>query len=169
MRGKSVDLSKLLERITKQLGSSDPMAARNIKVAMTWDAVAGEMVASHTADAHLRQGEFIVYVDSPVWAHDLSSMSELYRNELNAAFGKEIVKSVRFEVSRRPHRKRVELAQDNQPDTPRIDPVPLSEMELQMVEESTSVIPDDKLRQSILRATIAHLEWEKGTKSSKTP
>lgn len=169
MRGKSVDLSKLLERVTRQMGSSDPMAARNIKVAMTWDKIAGEMVASHTADAHLRQGEFIVYVDSPVWAHDLSSMSEMYREELNASFGKEIVKSVRFEVSRRPYRKRVEISQDALPQTPAIESIPLTEIELQMVEESISVITDEKLRKSVLRATIAHLEWEKGIKASKTP
>jgi predicted nucleic acid-binding Zn ribbon protein len=48
-----------------------------------WSTVAGESVCSHTTGAHLRRGELVVYVDSPVWATELSALSEPYRVAIN--------------------------------------------------------------------------------------
>ncbi len=171
MGKRSFDFSKAIESVTRSMGRADPMVARNIKVAMTWDSVAGELVASHTADAHLRQGEFIVYVDSPAWANDLSAMSEMYRIALNEAFGREIVKSVRFEVSNREFRNR---SVDAVPGSitggePHVDPVPLSEIEMEYVKESVSHVKDPELREALLKATVADLEWKKGIDTPKTP
>lgn len=171
MRKRSFDLSKAIESVTRNMGRADPMVARNIKVVMTWDSVAGDMVASHTADAHLRQGEFIVYVDSGAWANDLSAMSEMYRTALNDAFGREIVKSVRFEVSNRVFRKRsIDSKRVTERESePRIDPVPLSLIEMEYVKESVAAVKDPELREALLKATVADLEWKKGIDTSKTP
>lgn len=171
MAKRSFDLAKAIESVTRNMGKSDPMVARNIKVAMTWDSVAGNLVASHTADAHLRQGEFIVYVDSAAWANDLSAMSEMYRTALNEAFSREIVKSVRFEVSNRAFRNRsVDAVGDlDRGLEQRVDPVPLSDIEMEYVKESVSSVEDPELREALLKATIADLEWKKGLGTNETP
>jgi len=40
--------------------------------------------------------------------------------------------------------------------------VPLSENERAQIEASASSIPDAKLREAVVRATVSDLEWKKG-------
>ena len=54
-----------------------------VRVAEAWEIVAGPSAASHTTGAHVRDGELVVYVDSPVWATELSALAALYRQEIN--------------------------------------------------------------------------------------
>lgn len=170
MRGSGQQLGPLLNAVSRALGGDDPLRMRNLRVAALWDQVAGEVVASHTADAHLRRGEYVVYVDSPAWANDLAAMSEMYREALNEAMGKEVVTSVRFEVNRGPFKKRVSLAREKERENVvEPDPVALTSEERAQLERSVAAIDDETLRNAVLRAAIADLERQKGIRSSKTP
>ncbi len=43
-----------------------------------------------------------------------------------------------------------------------VEPVPLTDRERAQVEASVGAIPDEELREAVLRATVKDLEWKKG-------
>jgi len=133
-----------------------------------WEKVAGESVLHHTTGAHVREGELIVLVDSPLWATELSSLSEQFKKAVNEEAGQNLVRAVRFTVSRRVEQvRRVKAAEQAAEDSyseDKVDPVPLSESELAQVVESVRAIDDLELREAVMRATVADFQWKKGLK-----
>ena len=144
------------------------------RVITAWDKVAGPAVAAHTTGIHIRGGELVVYVDSNLWATELSALSEHYRESINTELGKQLVRSVRFTVSRQAQQHRQERLQEQATEAKQkhkheVVRTPLSELEIHQVEASVSVIPDPELREAVFRATVAHLECRKGPEATKTP
>ena len=165
------DISEMLEKISRRLDRKSGGALLQPRIAEAWRLVAGETVCSHTAGSYLRQGELVVEVDSAVWATELSALSEQYREAVNEKLGQPLVKSVRFSVSRKvgekrrfKERQRQEDAEKTQDEVPS---VPLSDAEFEQVRLSVENIPDQELREAVLRATVADLEWKKGIKAAK--
>lgn len=139
------------------------------RVGQAWIKTAGPAVYAHTTGAHIREGELVVFVDTPLWATELSALSEHYREAVNKELGEMLVKSVRFTVSRNVEKeKRIDrqlLESEQHLDQDKVEPVALSDSELAQVESSTSSIPDEELRRAVLKATIADLQWKKGLKA----
>jgi len=139
------------------------------KVGQAWTQIAGSAVVSHTTGAHIREGELVVFVDSSLWATELSALSEHYRESVNKELGEELVKAVRFTVSKNVAKeKRIErvLTESEEYLTEdKVEPVALTANELAQIEASVSAIEDDELRRAVLRATVADLQWKKGLKS----
>ena len=164
--GKQTHLGDALGKVLGKMDRKSAGAYAAVRVRAAWEAVAGAMVAGHTTGAHLRDGELVVYVDGPVWANELAAMSETYRTRLNSELGQELVRSVRFSVSRKVEAERqVAVAEDESGrfyDEDDVDPIPLTEAERTRVEESVSGIADTGLREAVLRATVKDLEWKKG-------
>ena len=75
--------------------------AARARAVSAWRAVAGDEVAAHARGFALREKELLVFVDSPVWANELSVLSEPYRVAVNERLGKELVDTIRFSVSRK--------------------------------------------------------------------
>lgn len=167
--GKS--LGKALQDISKALDSGNKGRLFQLRIASLWVKVAGESVASHTAGVYLRSGELQVQVDSPVWATELSALSEKYREAINSEFGGDPVKSVRFTVSKEAGAASIlaTLQDDASSQTATDDArrVSLSDQEVRQIQESASIIPDLELREAVIRATIADFEWKKGIRSAK--
>jgi hypothetical protein len=91
----------------------DPHGRRHEgRVMAAWPSVAGEEVARHTLGFAMTDGELVVMVDSPTWANELSLMSEDYKRRLNEAVGEELVRAVRFSVSKRVDEARALEAED---------------------------------------------------------
>lgn len=171
--GRQTDLSSALDGLVRKLDRSSGGAYRQARVHVCWEAVCGPMVASHTTGAHLKNGVLVVYVDSAIWAAELSAMSEHYRKAVNLEMGQESVEAVRFSVSRKVHEKRkLDLTEEEEDQFYSIDegdPIALTEEELEQVSASTSEIPDDDLREAVFRATVKSLEWQKGIRSRNEP
>jgi hypothetical protein len=161
-----------LEHLSKRLDRSSKGALLQIRVARAWEEVAGPRVYAHTTNAHLRAGELVVAVDSPVWATELSALAGPYMEAMNTTLGKDSVRSVRFTVSSRVERERARESAEKatralyEPDEP--DPVPLTETERAQVEASASVVQDEELRKAVIRATVAMMEWRKGERAAKS-
>lgn len=138
-----------------------------------WMEVAGEETARHTKGVALREGELIVYVDSAVWANELSLLSERFRRDINAKLGKELVASLRFVVSRKvKESQRVARCEAQETRFYRPDEtqaVPLSEEERSQAVYIAEAVPDEELREKALRVMIKDLEWKKGLKKSNSP
>lgn len=168
--GKQTDLGRALGDLLGGLDRSGTMLLQ-VKVEAAWNAVAGPTVSSHTTGAHLRSGQLVVSVDSAIWATELSALSGHYVKALNEELGKGVVRSIRFTVSPALQREQQEQREVSEHDAfyteDVVDPVPLAPDELAQVEASVAAIEDDGLRQAVLRATVADLEWKKGLAARK--
>jgi len=131
-----------------------------------WRAAAGEEVAAHAVGFAMRDDELLVYVDSAVWASELTALSEHYRIEVNRLVGRELVGSIRFTVS-----KNVAQEQERQSGTggaedgmqqDAVVPVPATPQELAQIEAMAGGIHNEALREAAVRAAIRGLEWRKG-------
>jgi hypothetical protein len=138
-----------------------------------WRDVAGDEVAAHAMGFAMRGAELLVYVDSPVWATELTALSERYRSEINTAIGKELVGSMRFTVSKKvseehaweeARRQAAESAQ-----VKRIEPVRATTQERAQIEAMAAGIHDETLREAAVSAAICGLEWRKGQAADKSP
>jgi hypothetical protein len=138
-----------------------------------WKQAAGEDVSSHAMGFTMRGDELVVYVDSSVWASELSSLSEQYRTAVNDVLGRDLVGRLRFTVSKKvSEQKAWAEARRQERDAARpeqVQPVPLDEGERLALEETAAAIHDPELREAALRAAIRDLEWKKGLRSRKEP
>jgi predicted nucleic acid-binding Zn ribbon protein len=100
-KGRQARLGDEIERLVTRLDRKGGGALKGVRVAAAWKKVAGRMVETHSTGAHLRDATLVVYVDSPIWATELSAMAEHYREAVNTELGEELVRSVRFTVSRK--------------------------------------------------------------------
>jgi hypothetical protein len=100
-RGTSSQLGSALERLVSRLDHKNGGGYLQSRVAQAWEDIAGPAIRAHTAGTHLRDGELVVYVDSPLWATELSALSEQYKTSMNSTLGQNPVRSVRFTVSRK--------------------------------------------------------------------
>ena len=170
-RGTNSDLGSALGKLIKRLDRSSG-GWRNVQASELWPEVVGPQIASHTGRVFLRGGELVVSVDSPIWASELSAMSEMLKERLNSALGKEEVRSVRFSVSREVSVQRMwaeREERDAREHALRVTPVSLTADELARVRESVSAIDNRELREAAFRATVKHLEWSKGSDVPKEP
>jgi hypothetical protein len=172
MRTRGTGLEAGLNSLARKLNRQGGQALKQVAVHEAWTTIAGPSVLNHTTGAHLRGRELVVYVDSALWATELTALSEKYREALNQELGENAVTSVRFTVSRRVEESariaRAEAYTEQPSSNPDPPSVPLTPEERAQVEASTAVIPDKELREAVTRATIADLEWKKGIKAAKS-
>lgn len=162
-RGKTVGLGGALRDTVRRLGGNDRV--HEADVARTWTHVVGGETARHTHILGVRKGELLVGVDSPVWATELSAMSERLRKALNLEIGQETVGSIRFSVSRSVSQERErEDTEDRAAHgwATKVQPVPLSPEERARLEATFSDVADEHLREVAVRAAVKDLEWKKG-------
>lgn len=170
-KGRQTAIGSALNGVLKKLDKGTGGAYRQVSVKQAWASVAGPSVLGHTTGAHIRNRELVVYVDSNVWATELSALSGQYLEALDRELGKGMVSSIRFTVSRKVEQslriESIEKEAEEDRAADKVDSVPLSEAELAQVVSSVSAIEDAELREAVLRATVADLEWKKGLKSAK--
>jgi hypothetical protein len=128
--------------------------------------VAGEEVFDHARGFALRDGELVIFVDTNSWATELSALSEHYRAALNIALGQETVTSLRFPVSRKVSDQRAMEEQHAAEEAPdrwwKAEPVQATQLERDQVRLMAAGIHDATIREAVVKAEIAHLEWRKG-------
>lgn len=170
MRG-GKDLTAGLRDLVDRLDRKGGEAALQSRIATAWPEIAGPVVTKHTTGAHVRGHELVIYVDNSVWATELQAMSQQYMAAIRERVGKVPVRRIVFTVSRRVAEEyRIQVAEQETADfyvEDKVEPIPLSEVERAQVEASAELIPDAELREAVLRATIADLEWKKGIAARK--
>ncbi|MDP2183393.1 MAG: DUF721 domain-containing protein [Actinomycetota bacterium] len=168
--GKEVVLGGGLRDAVRRLGGTDRVQEADL--ARIWVHVVGDDIARHTHILGSRKGELLVGVDSPVWATELSALSERFRTALNSEIGQETVKEMRFTVS-----KSVGMEREREKDegmasqgwTQKVDPIPLSEEERAGIKRAFEGVSDDSLREAAVRAAVRGLEWKRGEEAPNGP
>jgi hypothetical protein len=165
-RGRPTQLGASLQGVVGRLDRKGTGGAASAAAGSAWLSVVGPTVQSHTTGAYMREGTLIVYVDSPAWATELTAMSERYRTALNEEIGQELVREIRFSVSRKVvEQHRIVALEKEADDFYKEDDVPsvqLTETELAQLGASVADIQDPELREAVLRATVKDLEWKRG-------
>lgn len=136
------------------------------RVVSAWRIVAGAEVFAHARGFVLRDGELVIFVDSPVWANELSMLAEHYRLAVNERVGKEAVGSMRFAVSRRVAEEldqdRLDEASVAEKERDKVEPIPATAVEREQVRQLAASIKNAELREAVIAAAMAHLQWRKG-------
>jgi hypothetical protein len=170
-RGQGNDLGDALARLAKKLERRNSGGLLQVRVGEAWRKVAGASVGEHTAGAHIRDGELVVLVDSPAWATELSALSEVYRQAINEEIGEKAVRTVRFTVSKKVAAEKKQVAErpggEERQREDRPPSAPLTDQERAQVEMSAAAIEDEALRETVIRVTIADLEWKKGQREAE--
>lgn len=65
-------------------------------IARAWEKVAGENASKMTKRVNFKGEEVIVFMNSPIWAQELSFLAGEYRIRLNNELGFECVKKITF-------------------------------------------------------------------------
>jgi hypothetical protein len=158
-------VSSLAEGVFARLDHSGEGRER-ARAVTAWRHVAGSEVFAHARGFALRDGELLVFVDTSTWANELSVLSEHYRKAVNERIGKEAVGSMRFAVSKRIAEEASLDAEDAAADADRevdlVEPVALSETEREQLALMAAAVKSDKLRETVIAAASAHLQWRKG-------
>lgn len=172
MRRRRLDsLGQITDAIIKR---ADPQKRRyGARAALVWEKVAGIDVSKHTVATSVRDGEFVVSVDSAAWAHQLDLMKDQYLESIRLEIGETVVKKMRFIVSKRVIEQRIQEEEEDEtsgfykPDaTPS---VPLDESERRQAECIAEAVEDGDLRNAALRVMIKDLEWKKGVRTHNEP
>jgi hypothetical protein len=131
-----------------------------------WRLVAGPEVYAHARGFAVRDGELVVFVDTHTWATELAAMGEHYKAALNMVTGKETVTSLRFAVTKNVSAQRSEesavLSEAGPVETDAVEPVRASQLERDQVRGMAAGIHSEEIREAVISAAIAHLEWRKG-------
>ncbi len=142
------------------------LGAAKARAVSAWRTSAGDEVAAHARGFALREGELLVFVDSAVWANELSVLSEHYRAAVNERLGKELVTSIRFTVSRKVAEVRAQEVEDDVHASPTraemVEPVEATESERDQVRQMAAAVSGPVLKDAVIAAALAHLEWRKG-------
>jgi hypothetical protein len=158
-------MSSLAEGIVERLDRSEEGKER-ARAVSAWRQAAGLEVFAHARGFALRDRELLVFVDSPIWANELSVLSEHYRTAVNERLGKEAVGSIRFAVSKRVSVETRYEEEDEAAEADRVldrvEPIPLTATEREQVSLMAQAVKTEKLRESVIAAAIAHQEWRKG-------
>jgi hypothetical protein len=147
----------------------DPAGRRHFARAVAaWNDAVGEEIARHTQGLSIRDAELTVAVDSPVWANELTLLAEDLRSKVNQQLGQELVRSLRFTVSRKVLERRLgeesEAREERAYEADTTPRIPLSEPERAQVEYASRSIEDSGLREAAVRAMTADLELKKGAR-----
>jgi predicted nucleic acid-binding Zn ribbon protein len=140
--------------------------AAKARAVSAWRTVAGDEVSAHARGFALRDRELLVFVDSAVWANELSVLSEHYRVAVNERLGKELVGAIRFAVSKKVAEVRQHEAEDgshaSSSQREKVEPGKATEIEIEQVRQMAASVSNPALRDAVIAAALAHLEWRKG-------
>lgn len=152
----------------------DPHGKRyESRAVQVWPEVAGEEILRHTTGFAMREGELIVFVDSPAWANELTLMAEHLRKDINTRIGEGSVRAIRFNVSKQvKEARRWEVMKEEDEAfyaKDQTEPVALSPSELEQAQYIAGAIEDPELREQALKVMVKDLEWKKGVRHTKKP
>ena len=93
----NIELSRLMGKLDPD-GKMNEVGPSIGAVQRAWNEIAGEQASKVTRSVYLRGDEVVIILSSPLWAQELTFLSEQYCEKLNAALGVDFLKKVSFRV-----------------------------------------------------------------------
>ena len=168
--------SSVLQNSLRSTAASSELAAkaaRANKVKQMWREVVDPVFLDHTNAVYIvREGDektLIVYVDDSMFAAELNARRDLIKLKFLQKFNEEI-EEFKILISRGRYKQNYPF-RDQGGDPFYVEPavrVPLPEERRAELEEQCSLISDERLRKSLLKAMISDLEWKSGIEKRKS-
>ena len=130
----------LISTVIRELGIENGLRLAEIK--KNWHVLFGEPLSCHMSPCMLSEGEILLNVDSPVWLQELNFYKEDILRKI-ASYG---VRSVRFKLGR------VSTKASSEIRNRKLMVKTLKSAERTYVEETTSQIDDQELRDKVRKA-----------------
>ena len=184
-------ISENINEVYNQLGENNSLAKiahRAARVRAMWAACVQEYVLAHTNAVYIVKNDsssnketyqkaktaepeeknqptptktLIVYVDDSITATELNARRELIKLKFLQDFNEEI-EELKIFISRGDYKKNYPFKKSYDEELQNTHPtVPLTKNELKSAQEIASVIEDERLREKLLKAMVADLEWKK--------
>lgn len=142
-------------------------ARRIEQVRNMWKGLVDQAFLDHTNNVFVfkKNGrvEMHVYMDESIYAAELNNRRELIKLECREKYG-EAIDDFYIHISRGKYKAHHPFAKSSEEPEEHRQPVPLSDAEMEKVEEACSKITDDRLREQFRKAMISDLEWKKAYK-----
>lgn len=133
-------VGSLLFSIFRDLGIEDKIRLSSIQE--EWDNLFNEPLSLHTYPVDIKNGELTINVDSPVWLGQLKFFKQDMVKKLSAYS----IKEVRFKHGRIYQKKRSKV---NARGDLEQKPKPITDADLEWINQTVSVIDDAELKESI--------------------
>lgn len=193
MRSGGTELGDALRELLGSIERRDPEVVASARNAQAWNQAADEVQRSHVDAVYTVPGtqgsELVVYVDSNIWATELSLQSELLRLKMNIALRDaaeaagtfnpqadcERIKKLRFAASREHYRSaRPEDTSTQQQLLDEgmrynVEPLPLTPQEEARLEELAASIENPQIRKAALEAMRADAMLKKALSNHPLP
>jgi hypothetical protein len=129
------------------------------RVLSIWREVAGPAISENAAPEKIKNGILYIRTKSPAWAQELKVLDAQIKKQINGLLGFQAVLEIRFThgsvTTREPEEEGVEE------DAPDIDPIQLTESELEHAEELAYEIEVDELKEQVMRLLIKSKKLDK--------
>ena len=188
------NLSEGVHQYVAHLERDNPELSMSARVKAAWNSIIEQGVKQHITAVFVvpntQVHEVIIYVDSQIWATELSMQSDTLRVQLNIKLQEmnvstqdarkyrhipeltEQITKLTFKVSKEKYIRKAkqdtsfnQLLEEDQ--RRRVQPVALDEESLAQIQDATAGIENEALRLAAYRAATANLEWQKGLKEAK--
>lgn len=171
MKKLSETINYALDKIPGMDAGAIRKAARVRQVRDMWGQLVEPAILAHTNGVYVftKDGrrEMHVYVDESIYAAELNNRRELLKLMCAEQFN-EHIDDFSIHISRGARKNEHPYAQAKKREIDARPAVPLSQAELQSIEDSVSKIPDSRLREHFKEAMIRDLEWKKGNPPNHT-
>ena len=166
------NLATEIKGIVEDLERSNPDLSATARVKKAWNVAVDERANEHVNAVFVvpntNASEVIVYVDTAIWAAELSMQEELLKLKINMELQAEQVESLKFLVSKGQYAgaakktNTFDQLDEEEKRLKSVQPVELNQDELAPIQEAAAHIEDDRVRNAVYAAAKASLEWQKG-------
>lgn len=160
--------------VLTSLGCDEELVKKNyrtMQVKEMWSEVVEEIFLDHTNAVFIlnenNKKVLIVYVDESIFAAELNGRRELIKLKFLQQFNEEL-DEFKICISRGAYKKNYPFRETDLPSyVEQVQPITLSEDELNNLHAQTKEVKNPKIRNTLLKAMIADLEWKKGLDEKK--
>lgn len=165
-----------IKGLVGNLERANPSLSATARIKKAWNKSVDDRIKKHVVAIFVvpntDESEVIIYVDSPIWAAELSMQEDLIKLKLNVDLQREQIEKIRFIVSKEQYvnkekkRTTYDELREEEESYRSVEPARLDEEELLSIQEAAAHIEDDKMRMAAYAAAKANLEWQKGLENS---
>ena len=172
------NIASEIKGLVGDLERANPSLSVTARIKKAWNKTVDDRISKHVVALFVvpntAESEVIVYVDSPIWAAELSMQEDLIKLKLNMDLQKEQIEKIKFIVSKEQYinkekkRTTYDELREEEESYKKVEPAHLDDDELLSIQEAVAHIEDDQMRMAAYAAAKANLEWQKGLEKQNT-
>lgn len=148
------ELGEIIRETVEKLGIKKRL--EEVRVFEVWEEAVGLRVAANAQPHRIKNGKLFVSTVNPIWAQELSLLSENIREKLNECLGDEKIKEIYFQCT-----SGIVRAAKKEKKTSFSGEVRLSPAEMKEIVVATKNIGDETLREAVKKVIVRDKKCKK--------